>query len=78
MLYLKESIDVAAKQAREDAKQRKAEMRQRDLDTKNAYGRDMNGRQSLPLSLRLRPQAVKRSPRRTRNRSLYEDLEGMP
>ena len=40
MLYLKESIDNAAKQAREDARKRKAELGQRDVEAKNAYGRD--------------------------------------
>ena len=55
MLYLKESIDAAAKQAREDAKQRKAEMRQRDLDVKNAYGRDMNGRTKSTPELAIAP-----------------------
>lgn len=39
MLYLKESIDRAAKQAREDSKRRKEELRRQEAERQNVYGR---------------------------------------
>ena len=37
MLYLKESIDAAAKEAREDARRRKAELRKQNVKNSNTY-----------------------------------------
>ena len=46
MLYLKESIDTAAKQAREDAKKRKTELRKKDAEQQNEFGRIASGQKS--------------------------------
>lgn len=46
MLYLKESIDTAAKQAREEAKKQKAELRKKDAEQQNEYGRIASGQKS--------------------------------
>ncbi|KIX02627.1 uncharacterized protein Z518_08569 [Rhinocladiella mackenziei CBS 650.93] len=40
MLYMKESIDTAAKQAREDARRRRSERRARRVTASNQFGRD--------------------------------------
>ncbi len=41
MLFMKETIDTAAKQAREDSKKRRAERRARRLAESNQFGRDV-------------------------------------
>ena len=46
MLYLKESIDTAAKQAREDQKKRRAELRKKDAVQQNDFGRQVSGDKS--------------------------------
>jgi hypothetical protein len=46
MLYLKESIDTAAKQAREDQKKRRAELRKNDAEQQNDFGRQVSGERS--------------------------------
>lgn len=46
MLYLKESIDTAAKQAREDQKKRRAELRKKDAERQNDFGRGASGERS--------------------------------
>lgn len=40
MLFMKESIDVAAKQAREDAKKGKRDLRKKQAEEQNRFGRD--------------------------------------
>jgi hypothetical protein len=46
MLYLKESIDTAAKQAREDQKKRRADLRKKNAEQQNDFGRHVSGERS--------------------------------
>ncbi|OAP59871.1 hypothetical protein AYL99_04873 [Fonsecaea erecta] len=49
MLFMKESIDTAARQAREDAKRRRAELRARRVARENEFGRDALGQRSQSM-----------------------------
>ncbi|KIX93573.1 uncharacterized protein Z520_10751 [Fonsecaea multimorphosa CBS 102226] len=49
MLFMKESIDTAAKQAKEDAKRRRAELRARRVARENEFGRDALGQRSKSM-----------------------------
>ncbi|KIW32948.1 uncharacterized protein PV07_04458 [Cladophialophora immunda] len=49
MLFMKESIDTAARQAREDAKRRRAEVRARRVTRENEFGRDALGQRSKSM-----------------------------
>lgn len=56
MLYLKESIDTAAKQAREDQKKRKAELRKKDAEQQNDFGRHVsceNSKSSRDIAIQM-------------------------
>ena len=55
MLYMKESIDVTAKQAREDARRARREMREQQAQEKNDLGRDAAG-QRAKSTPNLRPE----------------------
>lgn len=46
MLYMKESIDATAKQAREDARNVRRETRQKKAQEKNDFGRDASGQRA--------------------------------
>ncbi|OAG44026.1 hypothetical protein AYO21_01878 [Fonsecaea monophora] len=49
MLFMKESIDTAARQAKEDAKRRRAEIRARHATRENEFGRDVLGQRSKSM-----------------------------
>ncbi|EXJ69115.1 uncharacterized protein A1O5_08050 [Cladophialophora psammophila CBS 110553] len=49
MLFMKESIDTAAKQAKKDAKRRRAEVRARRVTRENEFGRDALGQRSTSM-----------------------------
>ncbi|KAK5939475.1 hypothetical protein PMZ80_007852 [Knufia obscura] len=46
MLYMKESIDATAKQAREDAREVRREVRQKQAQEKNGFGREGTGQRA--------------------------------